>query len=78
MPSVLKRFRTTSAEERAERGRKMEDVEAERDIVESIRADVANAAKVTSSYQRGSNKVRTTGPVFTLRFSCSGIESHSF
>lgn len=47
MPSILRRFRTLTPEERAQQSIKMEEVEAERDLVESIRAGVAAAAKVT-------------------------------
>lgn len=46
VPSMLRRFRTISAEERAEKTLKLEEAEAERDIVEAIRAEVAAAAKV--------------------------------
>lgn len=53
MPSILRRFRTMTPEERAERSVKMEELEAERDLVESIRAGVAAAAKVTKDNRSG-------------------------
>lgn len=46
MPSILRRFRTMTPEERARQTIKMEELEAERDLVEGIRAGVAAAAKV--------------------------------
>lgn len=46
MPSMLRRFRTISAEERAEKTLRLEEAEGERDMVEAIRAGVAAAAKV--------------------------------
>ncbi|CAM9330763.1 unnamed protein product, partial [Ectocarpus sp. 4 AP-2014] len=45
VPSVLRRFRTMTPEERAQQTLKMEEQEAERDLVEAIRAGVAAAAK---------------------------------
>lgn len=47
MPSMLRRFRTISAEERAQKTLRLEEAEGERDMVEAIRAGVAAAAKVT-------------------------------
>lgn len=47
VPSMLRRFRTISAEERAEKTLQLEEAEGERDMVEAIRAGVAAAAKVT-------------------------------
>lgn len=49
MPSILRRFRTMNAKERAQRTQEMEEMEemeAERDLVEGIRAGIAAAAKV--------------------------------
>lgn len=46
MPSMLRRFRTMNAKERAQRTQEMEEIEAERDLVEGIRAGIAAAAKV--------------------------------
>lgn len=46
VPSILRRFRTMTPEERDQQTMKMEELEAERDLVEGIRAGVAAAAKV--------------------------------
>lgn len=46
IPSMLRRFRTVTPEEREAKTLIMEEREAERDLVESIRTGVAAAAKV--------------------------------
>lgn len=43
---MLRRFRTVTLDERAERTRLLEEIEAERDLIENVRAGVAAAAKV--------------------------------
>lgn len=46
MPSMLRPFRTVSPEAREAQTKIMEEMEAERDLVEAVRAGVAAAAKV--------------------------------
>lgn len=46
-PSILRRYRTACPQKRAEKIRELEELEAERHLVESVRAGAAAAAKVT-------------------------------
>lgn len=57
IPSMLRRFRSMSREERAQQTLKMEELEAERDLVEGIRAGVAAAAKVMRAHRRWAKAV---------------------
>lgn len=60
MPSMLRRFRTMNANERAQRTQEMEEMEAERDLVEGIRAGVAAAAKVFDNVRKGEQRWRSS------------------
>lgn len=53
VPSILRQYRTICPEERSAANRQLEDMEAERELVEAIRAGVAAAAKVTRDQFRG-------------------------